>query len=148
MARSNPPRLAAAVTALARAALRPERPDRLPRAMVAMAAWGPTMAGAIAASTARYPGAPAVIDGRGTLTFGELWAATDGIARGLRRRGVATTGTVGILARNHRGFVMDVVATAKLGADMVFLNTGFAGPQLADVVAQEGIDTVLHDDEY
>ena len=31
---------------------------------------------------------------------------------------------------------------------MVFLNTGFAGPQLADVVEQEGIDTVLHDDEY
>ena len=106
------------------------------------------MAGAIAAATARYPGAPAVIDDRGTLTFGELWTATDGIARGLRRRGVETTSTVGILARNHRGFVMDVVAAAKLGADMVFLNTGFAGPQLADVVEQEGIDTVLHDDEY
>ena len=57
--------------------------------MVAMAAWGPTMAGAIAAATARYPAAPAVIDDRGTLTFGELWTATDGIARGLRlaRRG-------------------------------------------------------------
>ena len=122
MARPNPPRLAAAAAAFARAALRPERPDRLPRAMVAMAAWGPTMAGAIAAATARYPGAPAVIDDRGSLTFSELWTATDGIARGLRRRGVETTSTVGILARNHRGFVMDVVAAAKLGTDMVFLN--------------------------
>ena len=56
--------------------------------------------------------------------------------------------TVGILARNHRGFVIAVVAAAKLGADIVHLNTGFAGPQLADVVAHEGIDTVLHDDEF
>ena len=55
---------------------------------------------------------------------------------------------MGILARNHRGFVSSVVAAAKLGTDIVYLNTGFAGPQLADVVVHEGIDTVLHDDEF
>ena len=59
------PRAVAAATALARAGLRPERPDRLPRAMMAMAAWGPTMAGGIAAASARYPLAPAVIDDEG-----------------------------------------------------------------------------------
>jgi fatty-acyl-CoA synthase len=140
--------LLAATTALARASWRPERPDRLPRAMLAMAAWGPTMAGGIAAASARYPRAVALVDDAGPVTFGELWAGTDGIARRLADRGVGTTSTVGILARNGRPFVQSLVAAAKLGADVVYLNTGFAGPQLADVVAHEGIDTVLHDDGF
>ena len=144
----RPPRLLAAATALARAGLRPERPDRLPRAMLAMAAWGPTMAGGIAAASARYPLAPAVIDDDGGVTYADLWMATDGIARHLRRRGVGARSTVGILARNGRGFVQSLVATAKLGADVVYLNTGFAGPQLADVVTHEGIDTILYDDVF
>ena len=89
MARPNPPRLAAAATALARAGLRPERPDRLPRAMLAMAAWGPTMAGGDRRRDGPLPAARRrVIDDAGTLTFAELWLGTDGIARGLRRRGV------------------------------------------------------------
>jgi len=145
---TSPQRAVAAASALARAALRPERPDRMVRAMAAMAAWGPTMAGGIAAATARYPTAAALIDDDGSLTYGDLWVATDGVARGLRARGVGPTSTVGILARNHRGFVTSVVAAAKLGTDIVYLNTGFAGPQLADVVTHEGIDTVLHDDEF
>ena len=106
------------------------------------------MAGAVAAATARYPLAPAVIDEEGRLSYADLWAATDGVARGLRIRGVGPRSTVGVLARNHRGFVIAVVAAAKLGADIVYLNTGFAAPQLADVVAHEGIDAVLHDDEF
>ena len=148
MALPSPQRAVASASALARAALRPERPDRLPRAAIALAAYGPTMAGAVAAATARYPLAPAVIDEQGRLSYADLWAATDGVARGLRARGVGPASTVGVLARNHRGFVVSVVAAAKLGADIVYLNTGFAAPQLADVVAHEGIDAVLHDDEF
>ncbi len=141
-------RLLAAASALARAGLRPERPDRLPRAMLALAAYGPTMAGGIAAATARYPLAPALIDDAGPITFTQLWRATDGIGRELRGRGVGPGSTVGILARNGRVFVLSLVAATKVGADIVYLNTGFAGPQLADVVAHEGIDTILHDDVF
>ncbi len=113
-----------------------------------MVAWGPTMGGAVAAATARYPQAPALIDDRGPLTYTQLWLATDGIGRGLRARGVGPGSTVGILARNGRGFVTSMVASAKVGADVVYLNTGFAGPQLADVVAHEEIDTLLYDDDF
>jgi fatty-acyl-CoA synthase len=148
MAGLRPPRLLAAASALARAGLRPERPDRLPRAMVAMATWGPTMAGGVAAAAARYPLADALVDDAGALTYADLWVATDGIARELRARGVGPGSTIGILARNGRVFVLCVVAAAKVGADVVYLNTGFAGPQLADVVAHEGIDTLLHDDDF
>ena len=37
------------------------------------------------------------------------------------------------MCRNHRGFIDAVVAARKLGANALFLNTAFAGPQLADV---------------
>jgi acyl-CoA synthetase (AMP-forming)/AMP-acid ligase II len=148
MAAPRTSRLLAAAAAMARAGLRPERPDRLPRAMMAMAPWGATMAGGVAAASARYPLAPAVIDDYGTLSYADLWLATDGIGKGLRARGVGVGSTVGILARNGRGFVTSVVAAAKVGADVVYLNTGFAAPQLADVVAHEGIDTVLYDDVF
>ena len=72
--------------------------------MLAMAAWGPTMAGGIAAATRPATRArAAVIDDAGPLTYADLWTATDGIARGLRDRGVGPGSTVGILARNGRG---------------------------------------------
>ena len=138
----------AAISALARAAWRPERPDRLPRAMLAMAVYGPTLAGGIAAATARYPRAAALIDDVGQLSYGDLWGASDGIARALRDHALGPGTTIGILAHNGRSFVLSMVAAAKLGADVVYLNTGFAGPQLADVVDHEGIDAVLHDDAF
>ena len=137
-----------AVSALARAGWRPERPDRLPRAMAALAVAGPTMAGAVAAATARYPMASAMIDDDGAMSYARLWQESDGVARKLRSSGVGPRTTVGLLHRNHRGFVIGLVAAAKVGADIVYLNTGFAGPQLTDVVQHEGIEVLLHDDEY
>ena len=40
------------------------------------------------------------------------------------------------------------VATAKLGADVLLLNTAFAGPQLVDVLEREGPQVVIHDQEF
>jgi fatty-acyl-CoA synthase len=133
--------------AVARAIWRPERPDRMPRALAAMAPWGPTIAGALAASAARYPDAVAVIDDGGALSAAELWRASDALAGALAERGIGHGSTVGILARNHRGFVIAVAGAAKVAADTVYLNTSFAGPQLADVVAGEGVELIVHDDE-
>ncbi len=36
----------------------------------------------------------------------------------------------------------------RSAADTVYLNTSFAGPQLADVVAREGVDVIVHDNEF
>ena len=41
---------------------------------------------------------------------------------------------LGIMARNHRGFVEALIAANRLGADVLLLNTSFAGPALAEVV--------------
>jgi fatty-acyl-CoA synthase len=55
---------------------------------------------------------------------------------------------VGILCRNHRGFVDITFATAKVGARVLYLNTDFAGPQLRDVCKREAISLLVHDEEY
>jgi fatty-acyl-CoA synthase len=39
-------------------------------------------------------------------------------------------------------------AAAKLGARMLYLNTDFAGPQLADVCRREDVSLLIHDQEY
>ena len=125
-----------------------ERPDRLPRAIRAMAPWGSSMAGLVAGAAARYPDRIAVTDDRGSTTFAELWARTQSIAASFQADGIGPGSRVGLLARNHVGFVEALGALAAVGADAILLNTGFAGPQLADVVDAEGIDAIIHDDEF
>ena len=53
---------------------------------------------------ARYGDRPAIADERGPLSFAELDARSDAIARGLIETGVRAGDTVGVLCRNHRGF--------------------------------------------
>ena len=55
----------------------------------------------------------------------------------MRAAGVSAGDGVAIMARNHRGFVEATVACSKLGAGALYLNTAFAGPQLAEVIARE-----------
>lgn len=125
-----------------------ERPDRLPRALLAMAPWGASMAALVAGAAARYPDRAAVIDDDGPVTYSEIWRRANALAAGLAERGIGPGSKVGLLCRNHRGFLEALTASAMVGADVVFLNTGFAGPQLAAVIADEGITVVIHDDEF
>lgn len=134
---------------LARANIAPfERPDRLPRALAAMAPWGATLAGVAAAAAARYPTRVAVHDEAGGVTYAALWDRAQRVGAALSTRGVGEGSAVGLLARNHRGFVEWLIAVSATGADIVLLNTGFAAPQLAAVVESEGITHIVHDDEF
>ncbi len=125
-----------------------ERPDRLPRALIAMAPWGQSVAGLMAGAAARYPDRVAVYDDAGDITYAEMWRRSQAIAAGLQANEIGPGVGVGLLARNHRGFIEAMTAVAATGADLVLLNTGFAGPQLADVVEHEHIDVVIHDDDF
>jgi acyl-CoA synthetase (AMP-forming)/AMP-acid ligase II len=44
--------------------------------------------------------------------------------------------------------MMTVSAANKIGVRTVLMNTGFAGPQLADVCAREHVSCILVDDEF
>ncbi len=89
----------------------------------------------------------AVIDDAGSSTFSEMETLTDALALGMADHGISSGDTVAVLCRNHRRFIATVVALGKLGSDVVYLNTGFAGPQLGDVVEREGVSAIVADQE-
>ena len=128
--------------------IRPERPDRFLNAVKTLGKWGATLAGGYGAAAARYPDSVAVIDEGGTATFGDIDRRTNAIARGLRELGVSEGAAVGLLCRNHRGFVEGTVAISKLGANVIYLNTGFAGPQLAEVLDREEAAAIIYDADF
>lgn len=138
-----------AVRVLGRAGLlRPGRPDREVRALRALRRLGIGPAAGCVAAAARAPEQAAIVDDGGTLTYRALDGRTNALARGLADSGIEPGHRVGVLCRNHRGFVETTVALGKLGADAVLLNTGFAAAQLADVAAHEELRALVHDDEF
>jgi acyl-CoA synthetase (AMP-forming)/AMP-acid ligase II len=128
--------------------VRPVRPDRPPRALAAVQRWGFTPAGGFAAAAALYPDAEAVIDERGAVSFKELDDRANRLANALSDEGVLEGDGVGVMCRNHRGFVDAIVALSKLGADAMLLNTAFAGPQLTEVVKREKPKAIIYDAEF
>ena len=128
--------------------LRPSRPDRLVRMAWSARRWGLTPATPYAVSAARYPHLPAVIDAAGELDFATLDERTSRVAAGLVPRGLGAPPVMGILCRNHRGFVEALIVAGKMGADAVLLNTGFAGPQLGEVARREGVTFLVHDRDF
>jgi len=114
----------------------------------AMRRFGSTSATGFSAAAARKPDEIALMDERGMMSFAELEASTNAIARGLREAGVRAGDDVGLFARNHRGFVQAQAALEKLGANILLLNTGFAAPQLKEVCAREGTRVLLYDEEF
>src|SRR5215208_454996 len=126
----------------------PMRPDKYFR--IAAAARREKMAPtyAFAAAARRCPDRPGLVDERGTLTWRELDERCDALATALQRLGDGQPQTVGIMCRNHRGFVEALVAANRTGADVVLLNTSFAGPALAEVADREQIDAIVYDGEF
>jgi acyl-CoA synthetase (AMP-forming)/AMP-acid ligase II len=87
-------------------------------------------------------------DDFGALTFRELRDQSDALTVALGERGVDAGNKVGVLARNHRGLILSTVALSKLGADIVFFNTGFAAPQVTDVAKREDVVAFIADKEF
>jgi fatty-acyl-CoA synthase len=114
----------------------------------ALRRWGTGPAGGFTALAIRAPHQVGLVDELGELTYGELHRRSNSLARALADRGVAEGDAVAVMCRNHRGFVDASVAVAKLGADLLYLNTAFAGPQLVDVLEREKPTAVIHDQEF
>jgi acyl-CoA synthetase (AMP-forming)/AMP-acid ligase II len=128
--------------------IRPMRPDKLLRTGLALARWGPTPAAGYASGAILYPDELAIIDELGSLTFSEVDARTNALAHALAERDIDEGDNVAILCRNHRGFIDVTVALSKLGANALYLNTGFAGPQIAEVCDREDAKAIVYDEEF
>src|SRR3954452_13626992 len=126
----------------------PMRPDRAARVAQALVRWGPTPAAGYTASAFRRPDSTAIIDELGTLTFAEVHRRTNALAHALSDQGIGEGDGVAILCRNHRGFIDATVACSKLGANALYLNTMFAGPQITDVCRREKPKALVYDQEF
>jgi acyl-CoA synthetase (AMP-forming)/AMP-acid ligase II/NAD(P)-dependent dehydrogenase (short-subunit alcohol dehydrogenase family) len=130
-------------------AVRPVRPDRLARVAAARRSLGATPAFASAAAAELHGDRVALLDELGSLSYRQLDARVRALASALHRHfDLGPDRRLAIMCRNHRGFAEAAFAGSRLGSDLVPLNTDFAAPQLADVLARERVDAVVHDQEF
>lgn len=128
--------------------IRPMRPDKLLRILLAWRRWGITLPFGYAVGAIRTPDRPAVVDERGALSFGDIETRTTRLANGLKKQGVRAGDRVGVLCRNHHGLIETILACGKFGADVVLLNTGLAGGQLHTVLEQQRVRLLISDEEF
>ncbi len=124
------------------------RPDKSAKVVSAFIRWGASPALGITTASIHYPHETALIDERGSLTFEQLQRRSNALAHAFGEMGIGYGDGVGIMCRNHRGFIEATLACAKLGAGALYLNTMFAGPQLVEVTRREGPKALVYDEEF
>lgn len=93
----------------------------------------------------RRPGAPAVVSGARTVTYGELDDRTNRFARHLRHRGVETGDLVGLVLDRSVDAVVAILSILKSGAAYVPLDPTHPADRLGHIVAEAGIRRVVTD---
>jgi fatty-acyl-CoA synthase len=126
----------------------PLRPDKALKVGSTFLRWGASPATGVATAAIEHPHEIAILDERGALSWERLHRRSNALAHSFRALGIGPGDGIGIMARNHRGFVEATLASAKLGASALYLNTMFAGPQLAEVIKREGPKALVYDEEF
>jgi fatty-acyl-CoA synthase len=124
------------------------RPDVAAKIGYTYLRWGASPVTGIAGGAIHYPHETAIIDERGSLTFEQVHRRTNALAHAFEQMGIGFGDGIGIMCRNHRGFIEATAAAAKIGASALYLNTMFAGPQLAEVTRREKPKALVYDEEF
>jgi len=124
------------------------RPDKSAKVVSAFIRWGASPALGITTASIHHPHETALIDERGSLSFEQLQRRSNALAHAFERMGIGHGDGIGIMCRNHRGFIEVTLAAAKIGASALYLNTMFAGPQLIEVTRREGPKALVYDEEF
>ncbi|HEU4393426.1 MAG TPA: AMP-binding protein [Solirubrobacterales bacterium] len=124
------------------------RPDKSVKVASAFIRWGASPALGITTAAIHYPHEIAIVDERGALSFERLHRRSNALAHSLAEMGIGDGDGIGVMCRNHRGFVEATLAAAKLGASALYLNTMFAGPQLVEVTRREAPKALVYDSEF
>jgi len=126
----------------------PMRPDKALKIGSTFIRWGASPATGVTTAAIHHPHELAIVDERGALSWQRLHLRTNALAHSLAQMGIGPGDGVGVMCRNHRGFVETTLAAAKLGASALYLNTMFAGPQLVEVMKREGPKALVYDEEF
>lgn len=133
-----------------RGLLNPGPPVRTAAQLAALSRWGWGLAGELRQAAARDPDRIALIDGDDRrITYRGLLHRSERLARALRGAyGLGAGDRIGVLCRNHPGMVEVMVAGDLIGADVVLINTGLSGSQLAAVAQEQRLRALWHDAEF
>ncbi|GAA4820821.1 AMP-binding protein [Actinomycetospora corticicola] len=125
----------------------PIAPHRVVKFPVALYRYGFTPTTAYTIGAWRHPKQVAIIDDRGTVTYGELHERTDRLARALADRNVGPGSKIAVLCRNHRGPIETIIAASKIGADVVLMNTGLSTGQMKAVAEEQELTSIVVDSD-
>ncbi len=131
-----------------RGLLAPMRPDKVARIALIGARWGASPAVGVLIGAVRHPDRTMIIDELGSLTYADVDRRSNALANALKEKGIGAGDRVGLMCRDHRGFVEALVGVTKLGADVLLLNTSFAAPQLTEVCEREEAAALIYDEEF
>jgi acyl-CoA synthetase (AMP-forming)/AMP-acid ligase II len=131
-----------------RGLLTPGHPIRIVRQFGALGRWGFGLAGELRQAAARSPGRVAVIDDEDEISYADLLADAERLARALASTGVGSGDRVGLLMRNSGRMIASLAGVTMLGADPVLINTGLSANQLVDMAGTQNLRAVIHDDEF
>ncbi len=92
---------------------------------------------------AAHPDAIALSEGEATLTYAELDARADLLARRLRRRGIGPESRVGICLHRSIDAIVALLATLKAGGAYVALDPDYPPERLAFMVEDSGVEVVV-----
>jgi acyl-CoA synthetase (AMP-forming)/AMP-acid ligase II len=124
------------------------RPDKAAKVATTFLRWGASPATGVTAASHKYPHETMLIDERGSLSFERVHRRSNALAHAFAEMGIGYGDGIGIMCRNHRGFIEATLAAAKLGASALYLNTMFAGPQLVEVMRREQPKALVYDEEF
>jgi len=100
-------------------------------------------------SAVRFPNHCALQDEEGALTFAELVAQAEALAATLLNDERLCAGQqVALLCRNHRGFVVALVALTRIGVNTLVLGTHSPARSLQRIFERQRVALVLHDEEF
>lgn len=113
----------------------------------ALVRYGPGPYALVAWQARTRPQVPALVTEEGRVTYAELRAQAEALARSLAPR-VAPGERIGLLGRGGSGWVAGLLAAHRLGAEVTLLNITQAPEDWAGLVRSLGLGTVLHEPEY
>jgi len=126
----------------------PMRPDKALKIGATFLRWGASPATGVTTAAIHHPHEIAIADELGSLTWERLHRRSNALAASFAAMGIGPGDGVGVMCRNHRGFVETTLAAAKIGASALYLNTMFAGPQLVEVTRREAPKALVYDEEF